>query len=89
MRVTGINRIGEIYKTQQMKMEPIKTKKQDEVQLSTLAKDYQYALNAAKKLPDVRQKEVDTIKERISSGTYNVDMQEVSEKIMSRFDMKG
>lgn len=89
MRVTGINRIGEIYKTQQMKMEPIKGKKQDEVQLSTLAKDYQYALNAVRKVPDMRQKEVEAIKEGIKSGSYNLDMQEVSEKIMSRFDVKG
>lgn len=89
MRITGVNRINEIYKSQTMKMEQTKVTKKDEVQLSTLAKDYQYAFKAAKEVPDIREKEVESIKERISSGTYNVDAKEVCEKIMSRFDMKG
>ena len=89
MRITGVNRINEIYKSQTMKVEPTKLAKKDEVQISTLAKDYQYAFKAAKEVPDIREKEVGSIKERLSSGTYNVDAKEVSEKIMSRFDMKG
>lgn len=89
MRITGIGRINEIYKSQTMKAEPNKVAKKDEVQLSTLAKDYQYAFKAAKEVPDIREKEVESIKERIKSGTYNVDANEVCEKIMSRFDMKG
>lgn len=89
MRILGMNRINEIYKSQTRKVEQTKIAQKDEVQLSTQAKDYQYAFKALKEVPDVRQDKVDSIKEAINSGTYNVNATQVCEKIMSHFDRKG
>lgn len=89
MRIAGINRISEIYKTQQTRVEASKVDKRDEMVLSDTAKDYQYAFKAAKNTPDVRTDEIGRIKERIQTGTYNIEAKEVGEKIMRQFDMKG
>lgn len=89
MRISGINRVNEIYKTQQTRVETSKAARKDAMLLSDTAKDYQYAFKLAKDTPDVRNDEVSRIKERIQTGTYNIDAKEISEKIMSQFDMKG
>lgn len=89
MRISGIQRVNEIYKAQTTKVEPNKTAQQDAIMLSNKAKDYQYAFKLAKDAPDVRTDEINKIKERIQTGTYTIDAKEVSEKMMNQFDMKG
>lgn len=39
--------------------------------------------------PEIRKDKVESLKEQIKSGTYNVKSEEVAEKIMSQFDIKG
>ena len=55
--------------------------KKDELKISTEAKDFQIAMEALKKVPDIRKNKVDTIKGQIESGTYKVDSDKVVEKI--------
>lgn len=89
MRISGIHRINEVYKTQTTKIETSKSAQQDAIMLSNKAKDYQYAFKLAKDSPEVRTDEISQIKERIQTGTYNIDAKEISEKMMNHFDMKG
>ncbi len=55
--------------------------KRDELKLSTEAKDFQVAMDAVKKVADIRKDKVSAIKSRIESGTYHVDSREIVEKI--------
>ena len=89
MRIFGIGKIGQVYKGQTAKVGQSKIGKKDVVEFSTVAKDCQYASKIIRNVPDIRTDKVNAIKEQISTGTYNVDAEEVSRKIMSQFDMKG
>lgn len=90
MRINKVNSITEIYKAQSVA--PVKKSKanqKDEVIFSKEALEIQNAYKAAKTAPDVRMEKVAAIKEQIKSGTYTIDAKAVSEKILSRFDVKG
>lgn len=89
MRISGIQRVNEMYKVQTTRIEASKSTQQDAIMLSNKAKDYQYAFKLAKNSPDVRTDQISQIKERIQTGTYNIDAKEISEKIMNQFDVKG
>ena len=54
----------------------------DQLQLSENAKEFQIAMKAFKKLPDIREEKVAQLKEKIQQGTYNVSGKEVTDKIL-------
>jgi len=61
----------------------------DELYISNEAKLFQFAYQAIKDTPDIREDKVERIKNGIDAGTYNVDSEKVAEKIMaSLFDIK-
>lgn len=91
MRIDQINNIYETYKKQSIaQVKPVaKTQKKDEVALSGTAKDFQAIYKLLNTTPDIRQDKVDEIKEKISSGNYNVKAAEVADKILASLDLKG
>lgn len=91
MRIDKINNIYETYKKQSIsKAQSVtKTSKKDEVALSEVAKDFQSVYKLLVATPDIREDKVNAVKEKINSGTYNVKTEEVAEKILSSFDIKG
>lgn len=62
-------------------------KKRDKIALSTKGKDYQMAMEAIKNVPDIRQDKVDEIKKKVNSGTYNIDAEEIAEKMINHIDI--
>ncbi len=76
-----INKIEKTNKTMEFK---------DKVEISDKAKDFQVAMQAIKKLPEVRQEKIDGIKNAIKAGTYNPSAEEVVDKMLERinFDKK-
>ena len=54
------------------------------VEISDQAKDVQLVKNAVAELPDVRESQVEALKARIESGTYNVSSQDVADLIVRR-----
>lgn len=54
----------------------------DELALSNKAKEYQIAMNAFKKLPEVREDLVNDLRNQIQQGTYQVTGEEVAKKIV-------
>ena len=48
-----------------------------------MGKDYQIAKNAVAAAPDVREDKVNAIKQALASGTYNVSMEEVADKLIN------
>ena len=57
------------------------TPKKDVVSISSNAKDYQTVSKALKDVPDIRQKKVDEFVDIYRSGGYDVNGQEIVEKL--------
>jgi negative regulator of flagellin synthesis FlgM len=55
---------------------------QEKVEFSDTAKEMQQIKNAVDEIPDVRESKVEALKSQIENGTYNVNGEEVAEKII-------
>lgn len=76
--ITGYNNnIGKVKKAGKPAM------KRDQIEISQSAKDFQVAMDALKKLPDVRQEKVDDIASQINKGTYKPSTEDIIKKMMS------
>lgn len=85
MKISNILQLTNIYKqntTTKTKKE-INKVKTDDLNLSSQALDFQTALNAVNKAPDIREDKVNDIIDRINKGTYNVSSEEIANKIFS------
>lgn len=91
MRIDAINRIYESYKAQATtaSKKTDKVNGKDEVAFSSEAKDFAAITKLLSEVPDVRTDKVEEIKNRMSSGNYNVKAEEVAGKILSQFNVKG
>lgn len=87
MRIDAYNKVAQLYQSSNTK----KTVKvngleaSDQVEISRIGKEYQVAKQAITGTPDVRMEKVNEIKKRMESGTYNVTMEEVADKILSSY----
>ena len=91
MRIEAYNKINEIYQTSKInKVEKKQAKgSYDKLEISSTGRDYQVAKNAVKQVSDVRIDRINEIKEAMASGTYNISMKEVADKLVdSYFDQK-
>lgn len=93
MKIWGeLQKVNEVYKTTKAnKTESITgvRSKKDVISISNIGKDYQIALKAVKESPDIRQDKVDNIMEQYTSGSYNVNGQEIMDKVFkSTIDKK-
>ena len=82
---TNINKMLNVYANQSnvdktKKSEAVK--KSDQFNISSVARDFQVAMQEVKKQPEVREERVATIKQQIASGTYRVDAKKIAEKMM-------
>lgn len=91
MRVDAYNKIAQVYQTNTIQKIEKKTNvtTKDQVEISTIGKDYQIAKKAVAEAPDIRTDKVNDIKERLASGTYNVNMEEVADHILKRYFEKS
>lgn len=87
MKITNnqIQKILKSYNNQQVNKNGVKSSKlskKDELSLSSEAKDFQIAMNALKRTPDVRKEKVQEIKRQVETGTYQVDSGKIVERIL-------
>ncbi|MTI46809.1 flagellar biosynthesis anti-sigma factor FlgM [Sporosalibacterium faouarense] len=85
-----IQKILQSYNSQQVNKKDTKTSrlsKKDELKLSTEAKDFQTAMKAVKKIPDIRQEKVTSIKRQVETGTYEIDSGKIVEKMLSNVEL--
>jgi negative regulator of flagellin synthesis FlgM len=76
--IKGYNKnVGKVKKTGKTEM------KRDQIEISQSSKDFQIAMDAFKKLPDVRQDKVDDVKSQIEKGTYKPSAEDIIKKMMS------
>jgi len=79
MQVYGGSRV-EKNKTEKI----AKTNKSDEVNISNNAQLLRLAKQAASDLPEIRGEKVAQLKQAIKCGTYDVDGEEIAEKMLGR-----
>ncbi len=87
MRIDAFNKISEIYTAGSVKS-TTKAKGasfSDTLEISELGKGYQVAKQAVARTPDVREATVKDIKQRMEAGTYNVNIQEVADKLVDQY----
>ena len=85
MRIDAFNQVTQLYKTNSTKKayKTNTTQAADKVEISQMGKDYQIAKNAVAAAPDDREDKVNAIKQALASGTYNVSMEEVADKLIN------
>lgn len=87
MRIDALNKVNQIYNTNKIKNVK-KTNSgnfSDKLEISQTGKDYRVAKQIVAQAPDVREDKINSIKQRMESGTYNVDMKEVAEKLVNQY----
>lgn len=57
--------------------------KRDKIEISQSSKEFQIAMDAFKKLPDVRQDKIDEVKESIDNDTYKPSTEDLIKKMLS------
>lgn len=87
MRVDAYNKVNQVYNTS--KINNVKkvggSAFTDKLEISRTGNDYTLAKQVLDQIPDVRIDKINDIKNRMESGTYNVNMEEVAEKIISKY----
>lgn len=87
MRINTVNNVSQIYQANSAARynQMNKTTSKDSLEISSVAKDLQAALNAVKQSEDVRLDRVNELKKQMDSGTYQVSNKEVADKLVERF----
>lgn len=83
MRIDALYQVSQVYKTNktQKGTDIVSAKGRDEVQISSLGYDYQIAKKAVAETSDVREEVVNSMKESIASGTYEISGGQLAEKL--------
>lgn len=84
MRVDAYSKVNQVYQTASINKNKAssKTFKNDKIELSTQGQDYQLAKKAIAETPDIREDVVASLKSRISSGTYEVCVEDFAAKLV-------
>ena len=89
MRVEAYNQVAQLYnreKTQKVQNTKQMSTGRDEVQISSMGRDYQSAKQAVSDASDIREDRVAQLKERLDSGNYNVDMNDFANKLLEKYN---
>lgn len=87
MRIDAYNKVNQLYNTSNVKKatKPTGGSFSDKLEISQKGKDYRVAKQIVAQAPDVREDRVKEIKKQIESGTYNISMTEVADKVVNRY----
>ena len=90
MRIDAYNQIQQLYNSSKInkKEEPKAAKRSftDQLMLSSAGKEIQTAKQAVKNSPDMRQDLVNSLKEKINNGTYEVDVNDFAGKLLEKYN---
>ena len=88
MRIEAYGQVQQLYQTKKVN----KTQQSgsvsfsDQIQISSLGKDFQTARAAVAESPDVREELTASIKARIQNDTYQVDNATFAEKLLKKYE---
>lgn len=89
MRIEAYSQVQQIYKPRQSARSQqlsAAAHDSDQLQISTVGRDYQTAKSAVAAVPDVREDLVASIKSRIDNGTYQVETSAFAEKLLAKMN---
>jgi len=88
MRIDAYAQVQQVYnlsKTQRTQ-KTAKPGVTDKVQISSFGKDMQTVKSAVANAPNIREEVTAPIKERIQSGTYEVDVESFADKLFQKYN---
>lgn len=88
MRIDAYNQISQVYKTNnsgRVKKTDSAAYSRDEVQISSVGRDYQIAKQAVAEAADIREDKVAELKAKVQSGNYSVDTADFASKLMENY----
>ena len=91
MRIEAYTQVQQLYKTSTTKAGTAKKSKSasDQLELSTMGRDYQVAKQAAMAAPDVREEVVTPLKKSINAGTYQISAESFANKLLEKFELNN
>ena len=88
MRIEAYSQVQQMYQTK--KVNKVKqagsASYADQIQISSLGKDFQTAKTAVAGTPDIREELTVPIKTRVRNGTYQVDNGTFAEKLLQKYE---
>ena len=87
MRIDAYNKVSQLYQTSKVHAveSAKKAGKSDQLEISQTGKDYQTVKQAVAGISEVRMDKVEEIKRKLASGTYDVSMNEVADKLLDNY----
>ncbi len=89
MRIEAYTQVQQLYKTQKTSRGAVAgaaESAKDQVQISSMGKDFQTAKAALAETLDIREDLTESIKARVQSGTYHVDNSSFAEKLLEKYN---
>ena len=91
MRIEAYTQVQQIYKTSTTKAGTAKKSNatSDQLELSTMGKDYRVAKQAEAAAPDVREDVTAPLKKSINAGTYQVSNESFANKLLEKYELNN
>ncbi len=88
MRIEAYSQVQQMYQTRKINktQQSAGVSHSDQVQISSLGKDFQTAKAAVAASPDVREELTASIKSKVQNGTYGVDNGTFAEKLLQKYE---
>ncbi len=80
----NLNKIEKKIMSQKKEVTKIGKEKKDDVKFSSIGKDYSFAMNEIKKIPEVREGLVEELREKVKSGNYEINISKIADNIMNK-----
>lgn len=87
MRIDAYNRVSQLYQGNAAKKTSRKNdvSAKDSFEISSFGKIFQNAKKAAADAPEIREDKVQSLKEQMANGTYNVSSKQVADKLVDQY----
>ena len=87
MRIDAMSEISQLYQVNSTRKKTEKTASytKDSVEISEFGRDLQTAKQAVAQAPDIRPDKVQELKAQMASGTYNVPLSALADKLLNGF----
>ncbi len=88
MRIEAYSQVQQMYQTKKVNktQQTGSAAKADQVQISSLGKDFQTAKAAVAASPDIREELTASVKAKVQNGTYAVDNGTFAEKLLRKYE---
>lgn len=88
MRIEAYSQVQQMYQTKKVNktQQTGSVAKADQVQISSLGKDFQTAKAAVAASPDIREELTASVKAKVQNGTYAVDNGTFAEKLLRKYE---